>query len=179
MARHDDETPGLHRRDLLGLATGALLASVLGGRASRAQDAPGAFRIRAVQVDVTPLAALGQRSTAGLIQQVLPEKLREQFADSLSPGDARAPVLVARIDRLYLSLLGDTPSPGFDSLSSTDSMEGAGLLLAGRQVLSSTPLRVSLPGSYSGAYYLPDIDQRRVASLCESFASWLRRDFPS
>lgn len=141
-----------------------------------AQEAPSDIRFAGVRVDVSPLLAIGGRGPAQVVAQVLPGKLAASFSDHLAKGDRRAPVLVARIDRLYLSSYADAPSVGFSSFGNMDSMEGAGVVLAGRQALSTTPLRVTLPAGYSGAYYLPDIDQRRIVSLCESFASWLRRE---
>ena len=161
---------GATRRGVLGGG----LALLAGTGATQAQTGPARFR--GVRVDVEPLIAIGGRGAARVIAQVLPGKLAESFAAVLSPGDARAPVLVGRIDRIFLSSYADAPSIGIGSFSNTDSMEGAGLVVAGRQTIATTPLRVSLPASYSGLSYLPDIDERRVASLCESFASWLRRE---
>ncbi len=150
------------------------LTSFAGTGASSAQD--GATRFGALRVDTTPLAAIGGRGPAQVIADILPRNLAVEFAAVVSPGDAHAPVLVARIDRLYLASFAGQPGSGLDSFGSMDSMEGAGLVTSGRQVMSTTPLRVTLPAGYSGAYYLPDIDVRRIASLCDSFASWLRRE---
>jgi hypothetical protein len=150
------------------LATGAGLGCV-----AAQTESP---RFRGVQVDTRPLAAIGGGPSAGLIQRLLSTELSTAFADRLAPGDSKAPVLVARIDHLFLSAFADAPSPGYDALGNMDQMDGAGLVLSGRQIVSTTPLRVSLPASYSGTSYLPDIDQRRIASLCMSFASWLNRE---
>jgi hypothetical protein len=163
---------GRDRRSFLG---GAMACAVLAS-AARAQDAPVSARFRGVRVDVQPLVARGGGASARLIAQVLPGKLSQSFADLIAPGDARAPVLVARIDTIYLSSFVDRTGPGFDSFGSMDSLEGAGLVVAGGQIVATTPLRVTLPASYSGANYLPDIDERRIVSLSESFASWLRRE---
>lgn len=133
-------------------------------------------RLSGLRVDVDPLLAIGGRGSAQVVARVLPGKLATEFADHLATGDRRAPVLVARVDRLSLSAYADAQSVGFSAFGTMDSMEGAGVILAGRQTLSTTPLRVTLPAGYSGAYYLPDIDERRIVSLCESFASWLRRE---
>ena len=157
------------------LIAGVLGVCALGHRSALAQTSS-APRFSSIRVDVQPLIARGGRGSAQLIASVLPRELAKQFTDVVEPG-TRAPVLIARIDTIYLSLFADTPSTGFGSFGTTDSLEGAGVVVAGRQVLSTTPLRVTLPASYSGVYYLPDIDQRRVVSLCESFASWLRRAF--
>ena len=158
------------RSALAGLASGCAVvtagawAQVPGGRFGR------------VAVDVGPLVGRGGGASAGLIAQLLPAKLASVFADRLAPGEKRLPTLVARIDTLFLSSFGETRAPGIDSLGTMDSMEGAGLVVVGRKTISITPLRVTLPASYSGAYYLPDIDQKRIDSLCFSFASWLGRE---
>jgi hypothetical protein len=164
---------GIDRRGVIG-ASLSLLVTGAGLRAAEAQTE--ALRFRGVQVDTRPLAAIGGGGSAALIQKLLPAELSSAFADRLAPGDAKAPLLVARIDHLFLSAFADAPSPGYDAMGNMDQMDGAGLVVSGRQVVSTTPLRVSLPASYSGAYYLPDIDQRRIASLCMSFASWLKRE---
>ena len=161
------------RRAVLGIAA---TSAVTPFGAALGQESAAATRFHAVAVDARPLAAVGGGASAALIQRLLPAKLSEAFADLLIAGDARAPTLLARIDRIYLSSYADAPSPGFGSLGSMDSLEGAGIVLAGRQPVSTTPLRVTLPAGYSGAYYLPDIDARRIDSLCVQFASWLRRE---
>jgi hypothetical protein len=43
-------------------------------------------------------------------------------------------------------------------------------------MLSETPVLTTLPPSYSGAWYDPNIDRRRVSSLSYQFAYWLRRE---
>ncbi|MCW6511147.1 hypothetical protein [Lichenifustis flavocetrariae] len=166
--------PSLSRRRFLAGAT--LAAAGLPLRAWAQETAPSApVRFSAVRVDAGPLAARGGGMSAAMIQRVLPGKMKEIFADLLVPASHQAPLLVARIDTLYLSGYADAISPGA-ALQSLDSMDGAGLVVMGRQVQASTRLHVTLPASYSGAYYLPDIDARRIDSLCTQFAYWLRRE---
>jgi len=43
------------------------------------------------------------------------------------------------------------------------------------RVLASYPIRSTLLSSSGGAWYRPDIDQRRVAALLENNALWIRR----
>lgn len=133
-------------------------------------------RFRSVRVDVQPLVAIGGGAPAEVVARALPREMASMFANLLAPNDAGAPTLVARIDRIYLASYADAPGEGLDAFGNMDSMEGAGLVVAGRRTVATTPLRVTLPAGYSGAYYLPDIDVRRITSLCESFASWLRRE---
>jgi hypothetical protein len=159
----------LNRRQLLGGVTGCLATFIPHLGAWAQQDLPGSgLRFRAIQVDARPLAERGAGSTANLIQQILPGKLRSVFADRLAAGDRNGMILVARIDRLFLSSYAENSSPGFDSMGTTDSIEGAGIVVAGGRTLSVTPLRTPLSASYSGAYNLPDIDIRRVDSFAIS-----------
>ena len=159
---------GRSRRDVV---FGALLGLAFPTGLS-AQDATPYFG--ALRVDTRPLAVGGGGASAALIQRFLPGKMQSVFEDLTRPGDRRAPTLVARIDILFLSSLRDSPAFGFAS-SSMDSLVGAGVVL-GASGPSVTPLRVTLPASYSGASYLPDIDARRIDSLCYQFAYWLRRE---
>jgi hypothetical protein len=160
---------GLSRRALL---AGAALGLAGGPHRATAQSAA---RFGGVRVDAGPLAARGGGGAAALIQRIMPAKLQQVFADLIAPGVRGLPVLVARIDTLYLTGFADTPA-GDSYLRAQDTMTGAGLVVSGRQTMAETPLRVTLPPSYSGTWYLPDIDTRRIDSLSYQFAYWLRRE---
>ena len=135
-----------------------------------------ALRFRAVVVDTSRLAALGNPTVAELIGQELGSQARQTFADRLTPGDARAPTLVIRIDSISLaSYAGDSYRAPAGS-ADTDYLEGAGLVSSGGRVLSATPILSALDAGYSGAWYQPDIDRRRIASISHHFAYWLRRE---
>jgi hypothetical protein len=133
-----------------------------------------ALRFRTVVVDTSRLEALGSASTAALVKRSLGAEARTIFADRLAPGDARAPSLLIRIDSISLaSYAGDYPA--FSGMGNTDYLEGAGIVSSGGHVISTTPVLSALDASYSGAWYQPDIDERRVVSLSHHFAYWLRR----
>jgi hypothetical protein len=132
-------------------------------------------RFSALRVNAEPLAGRGAGAAAAAIERIMPEKLRIVFADLVSPGSKALPALVARIDTLSLTGLADT-RPGTLYSMQQDTMSGAGLVVAGQTVLSVTPLHVNLPPGFSGTWYLPDIDVRRIDSLCYQFAYWLRRE---
>lgn len=153
------------------LAQLAALAAVL-PCGVHAQSAP---RFAAVRVDAGPLAARGGQGAAALIQTIMPGKLQEVFGDLIAPGARTLPTLVARIDTLYLTGFADTPA-GNSLIRAQDTMTGAGLVILGRRTEAETPLRVTLPPSYSGTWYTADIDTRRIDSLSAQFAYWLRRE---
>lgn len=139
-----------------------------------AQNTTAVFR--ATRVDVGPLAARGGGSAAAVIARALPGFMASTFADRIAATNTRAPVLVAQIQTIFMSDFGDIPGNGVDAVGHMDTLSGAGVVVGATGPLSTVPLTVHLPAGYSGAYYLPDIDVRRITSLCESFASWLRRE---
>jgi hypothetical protein len=159
---HSPSPAGLVRRTILvALACGLGLA--LTSRGATAQHA-GGVRIGAIKIEASPYAAQ--------IAPILLPALHQTFAAMLAPGDGRAAVLFVRIDSLTFTSYVDT----FDPKSDVDWISGTGHLVGpGNHLLGEYPLSVNLPASYSGAWYLPDIDERRLDSLCQAFAQWLRR----
>ncbi len=137
---------------------------------------PGAIRFRSIVVDASRVARLGSPSTATAIQGQLGRDAAEVFADRMTPGDPRAAQLVIRIDSIKLSSYVGGSSFAMGDSSTMDFLEGAGLVTSGGRVISTTPMLSALDASYSGAWTLPDIDQRRVASITHQFAYWLRRE---
>jgi hypothetical protein len=98
--------------------------------------------------------------------------LRQVFADRLSPGDRHAAILIVRIDSIFFTSYVDTSEPQ----SNVDWIKGSGRLVgSGHRQIAEYPLLINLPAAYSGAWYLLDIDTRRMNSLCQAFAQWLRR----
>lgn len=165
------------RAILMGWAAGGIVSALSGrARAAPTPEAMAGLRFRAVVVDTSRLAALGNPTTAELIGQELGGQARQIFADRLAPGDPRAPTLVIRIDSISLSSYAGDRYRGRGGSANTDYLEGAGLVSAGGRVISATPILSALDANYSGAWYLPDIDQRRIASISHHFAYWLRRE---
>lgn len=134
-----------------------------------------------VAVDVGQLRAFGIGAPqADFIRASLAQALQRHFAGRL--GARGAPQLVVRLTALQL-----TSQPGFHGGSSdrlggggsggwdTDYLDGEALVVSGRQVLLRHPQLLALPSSAGGAWYLPTNEQRRVAGLCEAYASWLAR----
>ena len=82
--------------------------------------------------------------------------------------------LLVRVRSLYLVAWagGRSGSTG----DGPDNIDGVGIVTSGGRVVSETPVYTTLDPSYSGAWYLPDIEQRRVASICYQLAYWLHRE---
>lgn len=153
-------------------AAAQLGASPLGGAAL-----PAGLRFRAVGVDASRLARLGNVAGAEVVTQVLTRELQGVFADLLVPRGAAGATLVARISSIYLAPYAGTRSyNGRDGGGNNDNLEGVGIVSEGGQVLAQVPILSVLDAAYSGAWYQPDIDAKRVSSICHHFAWWLRRE---
>lgn len=135
---------------------------------------PSDLRFGAVAVDTSRIARLGNAVGADLLARDLERQLRVVFADRMA-GGGRGAALLARVNSLYLSLYTGGRSGSGQGLG-PDNIEGVGLVTSGGRVLSQTPLYTTLDPSYSGAWYLPDIDRRRIDSISYQFAYWLRRE---
>ena len=159
--------------------------ALLGGAAScvgvvapaAAQAPPAALRFRAIAIDTSRLAALGDPQMADVVQRLLAPELRRTFGDLMAPGDKAAPSLVVRIRSISLSdYAGSRSYGGRDGTKNVDYLEGAGVVTMSGHVVSETPVLSALDAGYSGPWYLPGIDERRVASITQHFAYWLRRE---
>ena len=165
------------RRDALrGLAASGAAAFCFASDAAVAQAAP---RFRSISIDVSPIASRGVPRYAAVVRQALEGPIREQFADRLAPTDKSAPALVVRVKSLDLASYAGGSSGNFLNGGSSfdkDEMEGEGLVVGPRgAVLQSYPILSSLNAGASGAWYLPDNEARRVTSISQHFAYWLRR----
>ena len=162
------------RAIVIGAAT-VLAAPAIAYEAERPlpQGAAG-LRIRAVRLDVRPLAAHNPDVAAWLAADMA-GPLQQAFAARLTPGAAGGVTVVARIDRVNLvswqgggGFHGGGPEP-------RDVIEGAGVVLdgAGREIAVYplfTQLRADevFPPAYRDV-----VLRRRTDSLGEAFAYWL------
>ena len=157
-----------------GVATGTWGA---GPGPALAQAGSAALRFRTIAIDTSRLAALGDPQTADVVQRLLAAELRQTFGDLMAPGDRTAPTLVVRIRSISLSdYVGSRSYGGRSGTKNVDYLEGAGIVTSGGHVVSETPVLSALDAGYSGPWYLPGIDERRVASITQHFAYWLRRE---
>lgn len=149
------------RRFLASLVAGA--AALLNGASATAAPA-----IAALRVDVSPLAAKGQSATAALIKPMLEREL----AGLRAHGAARGATLQVIVTGLHLTSYagGQTATLGNDTLESE-----AVLLGPDGRVLARYPILAIMAPSYGGAWYRPDVNQRRIEALVASNAQWIRR----
>ncbi|MGE7469702.1 hypothetical protein ACQKLX_09680 [Bosea sp. NPDC003192] len=152
----------LARRTLLT----SLAATLLAGCQTTAQTAP-PVAIAAIRVDTAPLAAKGASATAALIKPMLEREL----AGLRSAGRDGATLLVS-VTGLYLTSYagGQAVTLGSDTLESEARLIGAD----GREIARYPILAIMAP-SYGGAWYRPDVNQRRIEALVASNTQWIRR----
>jgi hypothetical protein len=138
---------------------------------------PAGLRFHDVVVDASRLARLGNEAGAAAVTRDLTHQLHQVFADLMVPHGTGGATLVAKISSLYLAdYTGSRAYNGRNGGGGNDNLDGVGIVSSGGQVLAEVPILSVLTPSYSGAWYLPDIDQRRVVSICHHFAWWLRRE---
>jgi hypothetical protein len=142
---------------------------------SAAWAAPAATRFRAIRVNVSPMAARHEEEFASWIAAALPGDLNQTFAKYLAPGDRGAAVLVARIDQVTLGRPHARMSLMALASDTTDTIEGAGVVLDARgRTIETYPLTSSIGAdSQLNSPYQADIIRRRVETLALSFAQWL------
>jgi hypothetical protein len=167
------------------LMTGAALAAAAVGGCVTSRDVPlpageaAALRLRSVRVDAGPLRARGLAPWADQVRAAMQPELETLFAARLAPGDRQADTLVARVDSISLASWaggggGDRWFGGGGS--DTDYMEGYALVIgANGAERARYHILLALPASSAGAWYRPDIDNRRIAGLARTFAGWAHR----
>jgi hypothetical protein len=117
-----------------------------------------------IVVDTRPLEARGGRGAAAILRAQLQASLQREFAGSIGRG----PELVARVNSVLLS----SGEGGGDDSGSVHSDYLEGEIVIGKERI---PILVTVSSDTAGAWYLPDIEQRRLRALADSFASWARR----
>ena len=142
-------------------------ATLLAGCQTTAQTAS-PVAIGAIRVDTEPLAAKGQSATAAAIRPMLEREL----AGLRTAGAGRGATLQVTVTGLYLTSYagGQAVTLGNDTLESEARLIGAD----GREI-GRYPILAIMAPSYGGAWYRPDVDQRRVEALVASNAQWIRR----
>lgn len=149
----------VRRTILIGLAT-----TMLAGCQTIGQTTP-PVAIDTIRVDTGPLAAKGQSATAAEIKPMLERELA-------SLRGARGATLQVTVSGLYLTSYagGQAATLGNDTLESEAVLIGAD----GREI-ARYPIMAIMAPSFSGAWYLPDINQRRIDALVANNAQWIRR----
>jgi hypothetical protein len=156
------------RSFLLQAAAGA--ATVLSGPAL-AQ----ARTIGAIRVDTSRLAAQGWGSRSEEIRR----DLASQLATTLAPMIRRGgPTLTVTVKGVWLASWaggGGGGKPG-DGGASNDNFDADYVLTGPRgEILGNWTILSNIGSGSGGAWYRPDVDQRRLAALIENNALWIRR----
>jgi hypothetical protein len=160
------------RRNLLSLGlTGAAFALAPLSLA-RAQ----ARSIGAIRVDTSRIARQGWGENADRIRVAM----ERQLAVTLGPIYRRGAgaTLHVTVKGVWLSSFaggsgGSKPTGGGGS---NDNFDSEITVVGPRgEVLQTFPILSVLDSGSGGAWYLPDVDQRRVAALIENNALWIRR----
>lgn len=166
----------LDRRAFLALAGLAPLSGcILGGE----PPLPHA-KVRAVTLDVGPLVDKGLSNYAQKVEAMGRPALARAFADILAPNDRKAPTVTVSISEIHFSASpngggsDDTLGPGDEDAATgrLDVSAADGLPAFSRRLFATRS-----PAD-AGPWYLPDIDDRRLAKLLDLYAIWARREFP-
>ncbi|HRF10078.1 MAG TPA: hypothetical protein PL193_15745 [Xanthobacteraceae bacterium] len=135
----------------------------LGALANTALARDGVYRT--VVVDTSRLAMKGQTHLAASLKPMLAGELSKAFGPRLGNSGGR---LVVRVTRIKLGAYGgESVTDGWIE----DSIEGVIVVPGHGQI----PIRVVLPPDTAGAWYAPNLDERRVYRLIEAFAQWTAR----
>lgn len=156
------------------LAATALASSPLGAASALAQpQGP----IGGIHVDVSRLVEQGWGPNAGAIKAGMERELRTAFSGAIQRG---GPVLVVKVRGIHLTSYagggGGGGRWGGGGGQNNDNLDSEAVLVGtGNRVLASYPVLSTISASYSGPWYLPDIDQRRIVSLIQNNVAWIRR----
>lgn len=131
--------------------------------------------VGAIRVDTSRLAAQGW----GPRSQEIKRDLERQLATTLAPMIRRGgPFLTVTVTGVWLASWaggggGGKPGAGGASMDNFD----ADYVLTGPrgEVLGQWTILSTIGSDSGGAWYRPDVDQRRVAALIENNALWIRR----
>lgn len=156
------------RRAFLAASLAAPLA--LSSFGAMAQPAIGGIR-----VDTSSLVR-DWGAHAEAIRIGLERELAVAFGPALQRG---GPLLFVKVRAVRLSSYG-AAGGGEDGGNSGnfDTIDSEAMLLGkGDRVLATYPVLATIDAGSAGAWYLPDIDQRRLAQLVRINAAWIKRHF--
>ena len=162
------------RRNLLSLAlTGAALAlSPALVTASLAQ----ARTIGAIRVDTARIARQGWGENADKIRVAMERQLAQTLGPLYQRG--KGATLHVLVKGVWLSSFAGGGGGGkpTDGGGSNDNFDSEITVLGPRgEVLQTFPILSVVDSGSGGAWYRPDVDQRRVAALIENNALWIKR----
>lgn len=162
------------RRSFLSLtATAAALAlAPLGASTAHAQEAT----VGAIRIDAAPLVEQGWGASAAIARDELARTLIDQLGPVYRRGAGAT--LVVTLNSMWLASYaggggGGKPSDGG---ASNDYLNSVATLVDRRgRELARYPIMSTELSSSGGAWYRPDVDQRRVMALARNNALWIKR----
>lgn len=161
----------INRRHLLSSLVTAGATVSFAGMASALTPAIGAIR-----VDVSNLARQGWGENVAWIKAGLERELQVALAPALQRGGPA--ILTVTVNSITMpSYAGGGGGGRFgDGGSSNDNLDSVATLTDRRGAIIATyPILSTQSSGYAGAWYLPDIDRRRIESLLQNNAGWIRR----
>jgi len=144
-------------------------ALAAGGLASLPALAQGTA-IGGIRVDARRLGPQGWGENAPRIARALELELARQLSPLRQRG---GPTLYVTVQGLWLASSAGTGGAG--DAGDNDNMDSLAEVIDRGRVLFSRDIRSMLLSSSGGAWYRPDIDQRRVTALLENNAQWIGR----
>ncbi|RDJ21029.1 hypothetical protein DWF00_07330 [Bosea caraganae] len=155
----------LHRR--------ALILSGLAAALAGCQTTPplgAGIQISAVRVDVSRLVELGVGPYAATIKAIIERDLTNAFAPDGRRGGATVTVAVRS---LFLSAYVGSD---FDDGEGSDSLDSLTTVTdANGRVLATYPVNASNGSGDAGAWYDPNLIDKRIARLATNHALWIKR----
>ncbi|AZO76268.1 MULTISPECIES: hypothetical protein [unclassified Bosea (in: a-proteobacteria)] len=144
-------------------------ALAAGGLASLPALAQG-IAIGGIRVDARRLGPQGWGENAPRIARAMEQELARQLAPLRQRG---GPTLYVTVQGLWLT--GSAGTGGAGDAGDNDNMDSLAEVIDRGRVLFSRDVRSHLLSSSGGAWYRPDVDQRRVVALLENNAQWIGR----
>lgn len=132
--------------------------------------------IGAIRVDASRLVQQGWGANVPAIAGALERELLAQLGPSMRRGSGNT--LLVTVRSIWLASYaggggGGKPTSGGASNDNLDSV--ATIVDRSGRVLASYPILSTELSSSGGAWYRPDIDQRRIDALIRNNAQWIRR----
>lgn len=142
---------------------------VAGGLVSVSAQAQG-IAIGGIRVDARRLGPQGWGENAPRIAHAMELELARQLVSQRQRG---GPILHVTLQGLWLA--GSAGTGGAGDAGDNDNMDSLAEVIDRGRILFSRDIRSHLLSSSGGAWYRPDVDERRVAALLENNAQWIKR----
>ena len=137
-----------------------------------------ALPIGSIKVEFSPTVAQAWGANIALVSSELQRQLAELLGPSLQHGAGTR--LVVNVRSIWLAAYAGGGGGGkpADGGASNDYLESTVTLYdrSGRELASYPIMSTELSGG-AGAWYRPDVDQRRLRALARNNAYWIKRYF--